>query len=112
MPKGLIILIGIMLPYHLWAQTPKDMLIAPANSVVKDTTGQHDLIGILLKLTHIHIKKPPTVEGKRVYYSLLPLSTAVPRGRNAILTSPHAAVFFGNRRTTFTATAPLSPVST
>src|SRR5258708_5121996 len=109
MPKGLIILIGIMLPYHLWAQTPKDMLIAPANSVVKDTTGQHDLIGILLKLTHIHIKKPPTVEGKRVYYSLLPLSTAVPGGGNAIVTSTTAGFYLGNRQDTYLSNVTFSP---
>ncbi|HEX9513866.1 MAG TPA: BamA/TamA family outer membrane protein [Puia sp.] len=98
-----------MLPYHLWAQTPKDMLIAPANSVVKDTTGQHDLIGILLKLTHIHIKKPPTVEGKRVYYSLLPLSTAVPGGGNAIVTSTTAGFYLGNRQDTYLSNVTFSP---
>src|SRR5258708_32392843 len=100
MPKGLIILIGIMLPYHLWAQTPKDMLIAPANSVVKDTTGQHDLIGMLLKLTHIHIKKPPTVEGKRGYYSLSPLSTAGAVRGKADAAPTTAWVYLGNREDT------------
>jgi hypothetical protein len=109
MPKGLIILLGFFLPYHLWAQTPKDMLIAPASTAVKDTIGQRDLIGIFLKATHIHIKKPTTVEGKRVYYSLLPLSTSVPGGGNAIVTSTTAGFYLGDREGTYLSTVTFSP---
>ena len=109
MPKGLIIFICLIVPYRLWAQTPKDMLIAPASSAVKDTLGQRDLIGIFLKATHIHIKKPTSVEGKRVYYSLLPLSTSVPGGGNAIVTSTTAGFYLGDRTGTYLSTITFSP---
>jgi hypothetical protein len=109
MPKGLIIWFCIFVPYRLWAQTPKDMLIAPASTTVKDTLGKRDLIGILLKATHIHIKKPTTVEGKRVYYSLLPLSTSVPGGGNAIVTSTTAGFYLGDRKGTYLSTITFSP---
>lgn len=108
MPKGLIILFWIVVPYRLWAQTPKDMLVAPAASTVKDTTGQ-DLIGLFLKYTHIHIKKPTSVEGRRVYYSLLPLSTSVPGGGTAIVTSTTAGFYLGNRHDTYLSNITFSP---
>lgn len=108
MPKGLIILFCTIIPYGLWAQTPKDMLVAPAASTVKDTTGQ-DLIGLFVKYTHIRIKKPTTVEGKRVYYSLLPLSTSVPGGGNAIVTSTTAGFYLGNRHETYMSNITFSP---
>ena len=111
MPKSLIVFLFSILPCYLWAQTPKDMLIAPADSAVRvnDTAGQRDLIGILLKLTHIHIKKPTTVEGKRVYYSLLPLSTAVPGGGNALVTSTTAGFYLGDRKQTYQSSVTFSP---
>jgi len=59
----------------------------------KDTSGQRDLLGILADFTHIHIKKPPSVDGKRVYYSLLPLGTSVPGGGTALITATTGPVF-------------------
>lgn len=116
MRSGLIILSGwltcmgaCLFPVLLRAQTPKDMLIAPASSTVKDTSGQRDLIGIFLHVTHIHIKKPPNVRGRRVYYSLLPLSTAVPGGGNALITSTTAGFYLGDRKETYLSTATFSP---
>ncbi|HXB93113.1 MAG TPA: hypothetical protein VNU72_12515 [Puia sp.] len=85
------------------------MLIAPADSAVKDTTGMRDLIGIFLKVTHIHIKKPPTVRGRRVYYSVLPLSTSVPGGGNALITSTTAGFYLGDRKDTYLSSVTFSP---
>jgi outer membrane protein assembly factor BamA len=111
MPIRLIILFICSVPYCLRAQTPKDMLIAPANTAVKveDTAGQRDLIGIFLKVTRIHIKKPPEVDGRRVYYSFLPLSTSVPGGGTALITSTTAGFYLGNRKETYLSNVTFSP---
>jgi hypothetical protein len=111
MSKGLIILIGCLIPCCLWAQTPKDMLIAPASTAVRpeDTLGQRDLIGIFLHITKWHPKKPPTVAGRRVYYSFLPLSTSVPGGGTALITSTTAGFYLGNRKETYLSNVTFSP---
>jgi hypothetical protein len=96
-------------PYCLWAQTPKDMLIAPAAAAAKDTLGQRDLIGIFLGVTHIHIRHPLAVDGRRVYYSLLPLSTSVPGGGTALITSTTAGFYLGNRKETYISSVTFSP---
>src|ERR1700733_10470958 len=104
MPKGLIVVFGCwfgsLVPFDLSAQVPKDMLIAPASTAVKpqDTIGQRDLIRIFLNITKWHPKKPPTVDGRRVYYSFLPLSTSVPGGGTALITSTTAGFYLGNRK--------------
>jgi Omp85 superfamily domain len=109
--RGLIALFCSLVPFCLWAQTPKDMLIAPASTAVKaeDTAGQRDLIGIFLHVTKIHIKKPPTVDGRRVYYSFLPLSTSVPGGGTALITSTTAGFYLGNRKETYLSNVTFSP---
>jgi hypothetical protein len=111
MSKGLISFFCCLIPYCLCAQTPKDMLIAPASTAVKpeDTLGQRDLIGIFLDITKWHPKKPPTVAGRRVYYSFLPLSTSVPGGGSALITSTTAGFYLGNRKETYLSNATFSP---
>ena len=86
------------------------MITPPATLInVKDTNSQKDLIEIFLKLTHIHIKSPPEVRGRRVYYSLLPLSTNVPGGGNALVTATQAGFYLGNRRDTYLSNITFSP---
>src|SRR5258707_6863869 len=101
MRKGILVLCACMVTCCIHAQNPSGMIV-PADSIMKyrDTSGQRDLIGIVLKATHIHIKKPPTVDGKRVYYSLLPLGTSVPGGGIALITATTAGFYMGGRTTT------------
>ncbi|HZE85958.1 MAG TPA: hypothetical protein VE035_16680, partial [Puia sp.] len=108
---GPLVLFFFVSPGKGWAQTPKDMLIAPASSAVRvqDTAGQRDLIGIFLDVTKIHIKHPTTIDGRRVYYSLLPLSTSVPGGGTALITSTTAGFYLGNRKETYISSATFSP---
>src|ERR1700753_3289834 len=87
------------LPFCPRAQNPAGMITPPA-TLVKDTSGK-DLIEIFLKTTHIHIKKPPRVEGQRVYYSLLPVGTNVPGGGNALVTTTQAGFYLGDRKNTY-----------
>jgi Omp85 superfamily domain len=90
------------------AQNPSGTLVPP-DKLVEDTTGQRDLIGIALKLVHIHIKKPPKVAGQRVYYSIVPLGGSVPGGGEAFITSTNAAFELGNPKTTFLSNVTFSP---
>jgi surface antigen Omp85-like protein len=113
MSKGVFVLvccflICCLLPPGLQAQNPSGMIV-PADSTVKDTTGQRDLIGIVLHLTHIHIQKPPKVDGRRVYYSLIPISTSVPGGGNALVTSTTAGFYLGDRHDTYLSNVTFSP---
>ncbi len=104
----IVVLLIVAGPLLSWAQTPKDMLIAPAGERVDDTTGR-DLIGIFLGVTHIHIHHPRSQRGRRVYYSLLPLSTSVPGGGYALITSTTAGFYLGDRKETYLSTATFSP---
>jgi hypothetical protein len=83
--------------------------LVPPSNLAEDTTGQRDIIGIALKLSHIHIKKPPRVDGQRVYYSIVPLGSSVPGGGEALITSTNAAFELGNPKTTFLSNVPFSP---
>ena len=108
--KGILVLCVSLIPYSLYAQNPSGMIV-PADSVMKyqDTSGQRDIIGVLSNLTHIRIKKPPRVEGRRVYYSLIPIGTSVPGGGTALITATTAAFYLGDRKSTNLSSITFSP---
>ncbi|HSC37312.1 MAG TPA: BamA/TamA family outer membrane protein [Chitinophagaceae bacterium] len=84
-------------------------MINPPDSLNRDTSGQKDLVEILLRATHIHIKKPPQVRGQRIYYSLLPIGTNVPGGGRALVTSTQVGFYLGDRHTTYLSNITFSP---
>ena len=91
-------------PRLLIAQTPVDT----TNNVDIDTTGQRDLIDIgrsLFKLPH---RKYPK-EQREIYFSILPLSSAVPGGSAAIVTSTTAGFYLGDRKTTYLSSVSFAP---
>jgi hypothetical protein len=90
------------------AQNPTGTLVPP-DKLVEDTTGLRDIIGIVLHLTHIHMKKPPKAQGRRVYYSIIPLGSSVPGGGEALITATNAAFELGNPKTTFLSNVTFSP---
>src|SRR5689334_14252462 len=99
--------------FCLWAlcsraQNPTGTLVPP-DKLVEDTTGQRDIIGIALKITHIHIKKTPKVRGQRVYYSVIPLGSSIPGGGEALITSTNAAFLLGDPQNTFLSNVTFSP---
>lgn len=94
--------------FWLKAQNPAGTLVPPTK-MVKDTTGQRDLIGIGVRLLHFHVRKPPKVEGKRVYYSIIPLGGAIPGGGNALITATNAAFELGDPSNTFLSNVTFSP---
>jgi len=87
----------------LLAQTVTDT----ANMDV-DTTGQRDLIDIGSKLFHFkpRTKKPGQ---KQIFFSVLPLSTSVPGGSKALVTSTTAGFYLGDRTTTYLSSVTFAP---
>ena len=83
---------------HLLAQNPTGTLVPP-DKLVEDTSGKRDIIGVGVKLLKIHIKKTPKVEGRRVYYTFIPLGAPVPGGGEALVTATNAAFNLGDRKT-------------
>ncbi len=108
MPKVFAALFCCLWSLSVLAQNPTGTLV-PSSRLVKDTSGQRDIIGIFLQVSHIHLKKPPKVEGRRVYYSLVPLSNAVPGGGTALVTSTTAGFYLGDRKTTYLSNLTFSP---
>ena len=93
-----------LLPVVLFAQSPIDK-----NHMDVDTTGKKDLIDIARSL----YKSPPRPillnEEHKIYFSFLPISTSIPGGGTALVTSTTAGVYFGDRKTTYLSTITFTP---
>ena len=98
MPRFLLALVCCCFTLHLLAQNPTGTLVPP-DKLVDDTSGKRDIIGVGVKLLKIHIKKSPKVEGRRVYYTFIPLGAPVPGGGEALVTATNAAFNLGDRKT-------------
>lgn len=98
MSKFLVALFCCCCTLHLLAQNPTGTLVPP-DKLVEDTSGKRDIIGVGMKLLNIHIKKTPKVQGRRVYYTFIPLGAPVPGGGEALVTATNAAFNLGDRKT-------------
>jgi len=98
MPRFLLAVFCCCWSFHLLAQNPTGTLVPP-DKLVEDTSGKRDIIGVGMKLLNIHIKKQPKIQGKRVYYSFIPLGTPVPGGGEALVTATNAAFDLGDDKT-------------
>ncbi|GAC1526473.1 MAG: hypothetical protein NVS3B15_02430 [Sediminibacterium sp.] len=97
-----------LLPVTLLAQDASDMV--PKNNTVKDTAAQTDLIDVAKKLFLIRPQNTRQLGDKTVYFSLLPISSAVPGGSGrALITSTTAAAYLGSRSTTNISSATFTP---
>lgn len=103
MKKGLIALICIYLPFQLLAQD----VIRTAKAV--DTTNKLDLIDIGRFLFNIKSKRMKSEHGKQFYFSFLPLSSTVPGGGKALITSTTAGFYLGPRDSTYISSANFAP---
>lgn len=103
MNKLLLTAFCCLLPFMLLAQTPTDT----ANMDV-DTTGQRDLIDIGTKLFKFKPRSKYTGK-KQVFFSILPLSSSVPGGSKALVTSTTAGFYLGNRKTTYISSVTFAP---
>jgi hypothetical protein len=102
--KVLLLLTGSLLPYAVMAQNSMDK-----TNMDFDTTGKKDLIDVARSF----VKSPPRPvsldDKKTIYFSFLPLSTAIPGGGNALVTSTTAGVYLGDRKTTYLSTITFAP---
>jgi hypothetical protein len=99
----LLLLPACLFPCLLMAQTPVDS----ANITPVDTTGQKDLIDVIRPIFTVKPRKKE--EAKDVYFSVLPLSSSVPGGSKALVTSTTAGFYLGDRKTTYLSSVTFAP---
>jgi len=101
------ILLGILFCFStltLWAQVPVDT----TNKADIDTTGQRDLIDVAHSVFKFKPRKNYK-EKKQIYFSILPISSNVPGGSKALVTSTTAGFYLGPRKTTYISTVTFAP---
>lgn len=108
--RKLILLLVLTIPRFLSAQEASGIIITPT-ATAKDTALQTDLMDIARRVFHIRPpKKIKEERGKKIYFSLLPISSAVPGGSGrALITSTTAATYLGPRKTTNISSATFTP---
>jgi hypothetical protein len=104
MNKISVIIILILCPVILMAQAPVD-----TTNIKVDTTGQRDLLDIGNKLLNLKPRKYDKHNKKQIYFSVLPLSTNVPGGSKALVTSTTAGFYLGARQTNYISTVTFAP---
>lgn len=82
---------------------------AQQNPVRPDTTEKRDLIDVAKDVFHIRPNRIRKKEGQRVYYSVLPLSSSIPGGGRALITSTNAGFYLGNRSNTYLSGVTFAP---
>jgi hypothetical protein len=108
MPRILVALFCCFWSFSLLAQNPTGTLVPP-DKLVEDTSGKRDILGVGIKLLHLHIKKKPKIDDRRVYYSFIPLGAPVPGGGEALVTATNAAFNLGPDSKTFLSNLTFSP---
>ena len=75
-----------------------------------DTTGQKDIIDIGRALLKSKKPRNDSIDvKKKIYFSFLPVSTSVPGGGTALVTSTTAGVYMGDRSTTYISSVSFTP---
>src|SRR5438105_4641835 len=103
MYKSLFLLYLLGLPCLLQAQKAID----PSKQI--DTTGKKDLIDIGKSLCHTNPGIDTANRDRSLYFSILPLSSAVPGGGRAVFTATTAGFYLGDRSTTYLSSITFSP---
>ena len=100
----------VSLPFHVSAQNKKPKKPEKvASDFVADTTEKVDIIDVVqsqFQFAHKNLKRS---SGKKIYFSLLPVSSVIPGGGKALITSTSAGFYLGNRRNTFLSNITFSP---
>lgn len=105
---GSLFILFFLLPASLPAQNAPNTI--PQNNAVKDTSRQTDLIDIAKDLFHIKPQKIREERDKKIYFSILPVSSSAPGGSGrALITSTTAGIYLGSRRTTNLSSATFAP---
>lgn len=103
MNKFFLTIFYCFIPFFLWAQTPSDT----ANRTI-DTTGRKDLLDIATTFFKFKPRSNYT-ERKQVYFSILPVSSSIPGGSKALVTSTTAGFYLGDRKTTYISSVTFAP---
>lgn len=103
-PKFIIVVLLLSLkPFGSWSQNIQQ----DTANLNLDTTGKVDIIDVIKSNFNFKEKKLKRSPGKKVYFSLLPVS--LPRGGRALITSTSAGFYLGNRRNTYLSNVVFSP---
>lgn len=106
--RKLGLIIPLLFPVSLLAQNSNNVI--PQNNTVKDTARQTDLIDIGKALFRISPKKMRAERDKKIYFSILPVSSSAPGGSgNVLITSTTAGVYLGPKRTTNLSSVTFAP---
>jgi len=74
-----------------------------------DTADKVDIIDVVKDKFSFGTKKIKRSPGKKVYFSLLPVSSSIPGGGKALITSTSAGFYLGDRRNTYLSNVTFSP---
>jgi len=102
--RVLLLLTICLLTYVAMAQSPVDK-----THMSFDTTGQKDLIDVARSLFKSAPRPVSLDDKKTIYFSILPVSSAIPGGGTALVTSTTAGVYLGDRKTTYLSTISFTP---
>jgi hypothetical protein len=87
----------------LSAQTPLDKTHS-----IPDTSGKTDIIDILRRLLN-QKQRQPDLRKKKLYFSILPVSSSLPGGESAVFTSTTAGFYLGDPATTYISNITFTP---
>jgi len=96
-----------MLASSSFAQRPVNEI--EITHMLSDTSRQRDLIDIGKAIFKIKAPQSPDSTGQKVYFSVLPFSTAVPGGGHALITSTTAGFYLGDREDTYMSRVTFTP---
>jgi hypothetical protein len=82
------------------------------NPITLDSIAKRDALGVIKGIFHTNSNKAPQSTSKKVYYSFLPVSSEVPGGGLALITSTTAGFYLGERKVTSLSTVTFSPYIT
>lgn len=106
MLKYLLLIIFISLPAILFAQMTSDH---PKNNNIIDTANKTDLIDIARDVFNIRSNRTPDTAGKKIYFSILPVSSTDGGPGRMLITSTTAGFYLGNPQTTYISNVNFTP---
>ncbi|MGI8634034.1 MAG: hypothetical protein ACR2KZ_01390, partial [Segetibacter sp.] len=107
MAKALLQLVVVIF-FYIIPSNIKAQQIAPVVDDI-DTTNKRDLIEVFKSTFKYTPEKIKSRGKKKIYFSLVPTSSAVPGGGKALITSTSASFYVGSRRNTFLSTVTFVP---
>lgn len=99
---------GVSILFCVISLTAGAQQITPNNDDI-DTTNKKDLIDVFRSTFKYTPEKIKSRGRKKVYFSLIPTSSAVPGGGKALITSTSASFYLGSRKNTFLSTVTFVP---